>query len=195
MGQRRKRLSLSGPHAGGDAHRLGDGDRCRSFLAEGCPQPSNRARLTGDTVQITLDLGAAYSFDCAALVSSSLTSAATARLRASAGRRRGDRHAALRFGRAGECDRQKWNGLVVGVVTTPVTIRYLRWDLVDSRAAYIDVGLAPCGLLFRPTHNFAYGAQEGRFDPSPRDKNPDTGMRVRLRAAAGALPRHSSCRR
>jgi hypothetical protein len=65
-----------------------------------------------------------------------------------------------------------YNGLVVACFSA-VTARYIRWDLTQSIGP-IDIGLAPCGLLWRPYRNFAFGGAEGLNDASQREINPDT---------------------
>jgi hypothetical protein len=67
-----------------------------------------------------------------------------------------------------------YRGNVIMPLSAAVTVRYIRWDITQANSP-IDIGLAPCGLLFRPTHNFTYGIQELRIDLTERETNPDTG--------------------
>ena len=143
------------------------------------PQPRHRARINATAANIILDLGAVVSVDVAALISTSLEAASTARLRASAvdatvtGSLLYDSTAL-----AGVTD-AAWNGVVVACLPAPIAVRYLRWDLTQALAP-IDIGLAPCGLLWRPSRNFSFGGQEGRLDASQREVNQDTGVEFGL---------------
>lgn len=143
------------------------------------PQPRHRARVNDVTAYLILDLGAAQSVDAAALIGTSLNAAATARLRASGSDPTVTGSLAYDSGVQSACTDAAWNGAVIGCLSAPVTARYLRWDVTQT-AAPIDIGLAPCGLLFRPTRNFALGGTEGRSDASIRDGNPDTGAEFGL---------------
>ena len=138
------------------------------------PQPRHRARVNASSANLILDLGSVMAVDVAALISTSLDSAATARLRMSASDATVTSSLLYDSGVQGACTDSAWTGAVIGCLTASVNVRYLRWDLTAG-ASPIDIGLAPCGLLWRPGRNFAYGAQEGRADPSQRDVNPDTG--------------------
>lgn len=137
-------------------------------------QPRHRARVAATSAYLILDLGSSKSVDVAALISTSLDSAATARLRMSASDATVTGSLAYDSGVQASMTDTAWNGAVIGCLSTPVTARYIRWDLTQSSSP-IDIGLAPCGLLWRPGRNYAYGMQEGRTDPSSRDPNPDTG--------------------
>jgi hypothetical protein len=137
-------------------------------------QPRHRARVAATSAFFILDLGAGNSIDVAALISTSLDGASTARLRMSL--TDATALSALVYDSTVQaaCTDPAWNGAVIGCLSAPVTARYIRWDLAAAGAP-IDIGLAPCGLLWRPGRNFGYGGQEGRSDPSTRDVNPDTG--------------------
>lgn len=137
------------------------------------PQPRHRARVPSAAPVLILDLGSAQSIDCAALLSTSLTSADTARVRFHTANSWGGAVAYDSGVLAAGCTDTKWNGNVVVCRSSGVSARYVRWDLVCSSPC--DIGLAPVGLLFRPGRNFSFGCQEGRIDPSERTTNPDTG--------------------
>jgi hypothetical protein len=143
------------------------------------PQPRHRARVNDTTAYLILDLGSARSFDVAALIGTSLDAAATARLRASASDATVTGSLAYDSGVQSGCTSTAWNGAVIGCLPAAVSARYLRWDLTLA-AGPVDIGLAPCGLLFRPARNFGFGGQEGRIDASVRDSNPDTGAEFGL---------------
>jgi hypothetical protein len=137
------------------------------------PQPRHRARVSNDSCRIIIDIGSVQSVDVAALISTSLDGTATARLRMSATDPNVTSNVLYNSGFVANVTDARFNGAIVGALSTPVSVQYIRWDLTGT--APIDVGLAPCGLLFRPRSNFIYGAQEGRLDGSTRDRNPDTG--------------------
>jgi hypothetical protein len=149
------------------------------------PQPRHRARVNATSAILIWDLGSAKAVDCAALISNSLTSAATARLRASTADSTVVTSLLHDSGVQSNVTDAAWNGNVVQAISASVTARYWRWDVTDAGAP-IDIGLAPLGLLFRPARNFAYGAQEGRLDLGLRDTNQDTGAQF---GVSGPKPR------
>lgn len=156
---------------------LGDGGVDR--LAD--PQPRHRMRLSGNSVQFTMDLGSVVSLDVFALISTTLTSAADARVRASATDPTATGALVHDSGVLTNVTDAKWLGQVVQVLTSPVSARYVRWDLNLPSAASIDIGLAPLGLLWRPQRNYAYGAQKGRQDYGVRDGSARTGAMFAVR--------------
>lgn len=156
---------------------LGDGGVDR--LAD--PQPRHRMRLDGNVVQFTMDLGAVVSLDVFALISTTLTAAATARVRASATDPAATGSLAHDSGVLSSVTDAKWLGQVIEVLSAPVSARYVRWDLTMPSGASIDVGLAPLGLLWRPQRNYAYGAQKGRQDYGVRDGSARTGAMFAVR--------------
>jgi hypothetical protein len=85
-------------------------------------------------------------------------------------------------------------GNVVLVFPAPVTARYLRVDLTDGAAPYMDIGLLVAGQLWRLQRGTAYGIREGRVMLDRRDRNPYTGAEfpvpaiVNPRMAAFTLP-------
>jgi hypothetical protein len=85
-------------------------------------------------------------------------------------------------------------GNVVLVLPAPVTARYLRVDLTDGAAPYMDIGLLVAGQLWRLQRGTAYGIREGRVMLDRRDRNPYTGAQfpvpaiVNPRLAAFSLP-------
>jgi hypothetical protein len=137
-------------------------------------QPRHRARVAATSAFAILDLLSATPVDVAALISTSLDATATARLRMSASDPTVTSSLLYDSGVLSSITDAAWNGAVIGCLAASVTVRYLRWDVTQS-ASPLDIGLAPCGLLFRPGRNFSYGSQEGRADPSQRDVNSDTG--------------------
>jgi hypothetical protein len=143
-------------------------------------QPRHRARVNATSAILILDLGARTLIDVAALISTVLDTTATVRLRMSTNDAHGLTNLLFDSGVLSDVTAASWNGNVVFCLSNldgssaSVNVRYVRWD-VTVPVAPIDIGLAPVGLLWRPTYNFSYGAQEGRDDLSVRDVNPDTG--------------------
>ncbi len=66
-------------------------------------------------------------------------------------------------------------GNVVLVLPAPVTARYLRIDLTDGAASYMDIGLVVAGQLWRQLRGTAYGIREGLVMLDRRDRNPFSG--------------------
>jgi hypothetical protein len=54
-------------------------------------------------------------------------------------------------------------------------VNYLRMDLTDSEAPYMNIGLLVAGQLGRLQRGTAYGIREGRAMLDRRDRNPYTG--------------------
>lgn len=150
---------------------LGDGGVDR--LAD--PQPRHRMRLNGSAANFTMDLGAVLSIDVFALISSTLDSDSTMRVRASATDPTATGSLAHDSGVLSGVSDAKWLGQIIHIPPTTKSVRYVRWDLTVGSGTSIDVGLAPLGAFFRPTRNYAYGAQKGRQDYGVRDGNPRTG--------------------
>lgn len=159
---------------------LGDGGTDR--LAD--PQPRHRMRLDGVSAQFTLDLGAVEPLDCFALISTNLVEASDVRVRASDTDAAATSSLTLDSGVLSGVTAAAYLGQVVHVLTAAIAARYVRWDLSVPSGASIDVGLAPLGLMWRPTRNYAYGAQRGRQDYSTRDGNARTGGVFAVKAAA-----------
>ena len=71
---------------------------------------------------------------------------------------------------------------------------YLRVDLTNGAAPYMDIGLLVAGQLWRVQRGTAYGIREGRVMLDRRDRNPYTGAEfpvpaiVNPRMAAFTLP-------
>jgi len=137
------------------------------------PQPRIRARVTAASLILVFDLGSAQSVDCAALLSTSLPAAATARLRASTADPTVVGTLLYDSGVQSTVTSPDYNGNIVACFTS-VSARYWRWDLASGTNP-IDIGLAPLGLLYRPSLNMQFGMQEGLIDLSKRDMNQDTG--------------------
>jgi hypothetical protein len=91
-------------------------------------------------------------------------------------------------------------GNVVLVLPAPVTARYLRVDLTDGAAPYMDIGLLVAGQLWRLQRGTAYGIREGRVMLDRRDRNPYTGSEFSMpaimnpRMAALTLPALSTAK-
>lgn len=148
-----------------------------SFLKD--PQPRHRARVNDVSAYLILDLGAAVSVDVAALIGTSLDGNATARLRMSASDATVTGSLAYDSTVLTGVSDTDFYGAIIGCLPTPVSARYIRWDVTQASGP-IDIGLAPCGLLWRPSRNFSFGGQEGLLDSSQRDLNQDTGAEFGL---------------
>lgn len=136
------------------------------------PQPRHRARVDATSAFFIQDLGSAKNIDVAAIISSSIDFADTVRVRGSVTDPTATGSLTLDTGILTNVTTSLWRGNVVLPFAT-ASVRYLRWDLTGANPIY--VGLAPCGLLYRPGRNFQYGAQEGVIDLGKRDRNEDTG--------------------
>ena len=79
------------------------------------------------------------------------------------------------------------------VLPAPVTARYLRIDLTDGAAAFMDIGLLVAGQLWRLQRGTAYSIREGRVMLDRRDRNPFTGTEFRVPAIVN--PRFAACNR
>lgn len=146
------------------------------------PQPRHRARVDDVTAILIWDLASAQAVDVAALISTSLISTSSVRLRASTSDPTCLTGVLYDSGVLPGPTESKFNGNVI-VCLDETTARYWRWD-ITSIVGPIDIGLAPIGLLWRPEIGFSFGAQEGRRDLSLRDENVDTGAEFAI-----SLPR------
>ncbi|MCA3413861.1 MAG: hypothetical protein INF84_04595 [Roseomonas sp.] len=156
------------------------------------PQPRRRARLMGSSATITADLGAEVPVDCVALLSTTLSANATIRVRLA-----NVSSFATVLADTGSINAEAQDeaqGNVVLVLPAPVTARYLRLDLTDGAAAFMDIGLLVAGQLWRLQRGTAYGIREGRVMLDRRDRNPFTGAEfpvpaiINPRFAAFTLP-------
>jgi hypothetical protein len=138
------------------------------------PQPRHRARVAATASNLIIDLGAGTAIDIAALISTTILNGDSVRLRMSLTDPTVTGSLLYDSGTVSGVTQNYYNGNVIMPLSASVTVRYIRWDITQASSP-IDIGLCPCGLLFRPTHNFTWGAQEGRIDPSPRELNADTG--------------------
>jgi hypothetical protein len=154
------------------------------------PQPRARVRLMGSAPVLVFDLLTARSIDAAALVSTTLTAAATVRVRLSTADATGAAGDAWDGGVVAAGTGPEVNGNVVLVRSAgPASGRYLRWDIEDLSPSQIDVGLAPAGALWRLARSHDYGIVEGRVIMDTRDRNPLTG--AEFPAAAVSNPRYA----
>jgi hypothetical protein len=155
-------------------------------------QPRRRARLNAASATIDVDLLAALPVDCMALLSTTLSANATIRVRLANVSSFATVLADTSIINAGAQDESQGN--VVLVLPAPITARYLRIDLTDGAAAFMDVGLLVAGQLWRLQRGTAYGIREGRVMLDRRDRNPYTGAEfpvpaiVNPRFAAFTLP-------
>ena len=107
------------------------------------PQPRHRMRLASISVSFTMDLGAVNALDVFALISTTLTSSADARVRASATDPAALASLAYDSGVVAGATDAKWLGQVLILPPTTCNARYVRWDLNDVSGSAIDIGLAP----------------------------------------------------
>lgn len=149
------------------------------------PQPRHRARVNSTGAFIILDLLAPRSIDVAGLASTNQLASSTFLLRMSATDPSVTGSLVHDSGFLSNLTQPGWNGNVWRVLSSPVTARYVRWDIIAS-AAPIDIGLAPCGLLARPARMFTWGNTRGFADGGVRDVNGRTGAHFGL---DGARPR------
>jgi hypothetical protein len=156
------------------------------------PQPRRRARLMGSSATITADLDAEVPVDCVALISTTLGAGAVVQARLSNVANFSVTLADTSLLNAETQDESQGN--VVLVLPAPVAARYLRIDLTDGAAPYMDIGLLVAGQLWRMLRGTAYGICEGRVMLDRRDRNPITGAEfpvptiVNPRVAAFTLP-------
>jgi len=137
------------------------------------PQPRRRARLMGSSASITADLGAEVPVDCIALISTTLGAGAMVQARLANVANFSMTLADTGLLNAEAQDESQGN--VVLVFPAPITTRYLRVDLTDGAAPYMDIGLLVAGQLWRLLRGTAYGIREGRVMLDRRDRNPCTG--------------------
>ena len=155
-------------------------------------QPRRRARLNAASATIDVDLLAPLPVDCVALISTTLSANATIRVRLA-----NVSSFATVLADTGTISAEAQDeaqGHVVMVLPAPVTARYLRIDLTDGAAAFMDIGLLVAGQLWRLLRGTAYGIREGRVMLDRRDRNPFTGAEfpvpaiINPRFAAFTLP-------
>ena len=102
------------------------------------PQPRRRARLMGSSATVTADLGAEVPVDCVALISTTLGAGVLVQARLS-----NVANFSVTLADTGVLNAEAQDeglGNVVLVFPAPVTARYLRVDLTDRAAPYIDSG-------------------------------------------------------
>ncbi len=155
-------------------------------------QPRRRARLHAASATLDVDLLAALPLDCVALLSTTLSANASIRVRLA-----NVSSFATVLADTGTINAEAQDeaqGNVVLVMQAPVTARYLRIDLTDGAAAFMDIGLLVAGQLWRLLRGTAYGIREGRVMLDRRDRNPFTGAEfpvpaiINPRFAAFTLP-------
>ena len=142
--------------------------------------------------RMTADIGAEVPVDCVALISTTLGAGAMVLARLSNVANFSVTLADTGLLNAEAQDESQGN--VVLVLPAPVTARYLRIDLTDGAAPYMDIGLLVAGQLWRLLRGTAYGIREGRVMLDRRDRNPFTGAEfpvpaiINPRFAAFTLP-------
>ena len=145
------------------------------------PQPRLRARFIGGAASILVDFGATTPVEAVALISTNLTTNATARWRLGTLE---IPNAAHDSGTLPAHTGDEANGNVVLIRSGAATARYLLVDIVDASLATIDIGLLAAGPLWRLGRGMAYGVREGRLILDQRDRNPLTGAEFVVPALA-----------
>lgn len=118
-----------------------------------------RWRSTSEPANFTLDLGGNTALDTIALLGMTVGSATTVRVRvstSSGGSTAGDLHDATYS--AANAQFNPDYGMLVVPLATPVSGRYVRIDITDTPASYVEAGRLFVGLREAFTYNFAPGA-------------------------------------
>jgi hypothetical protein len=136
-------------------------------------QPRRRARLNAASATLDVDLLAALPVDYVALLSTTLSANALIRVRLA--NVSSFATVLADTGTINAAAQDEAQGNVVLVLPAPITARYLRIDLTDDAAAFMDIGLLVVGPLWRLQRGTAYGIREGRVMLDRRDRNPFTG--------------------
>lgn len=110
------------------------------------------------TAYLLIDLGTASSIEMVALINTNLSAAATWRIRISTADATGDTGDALDTTaiNAGVDTRYK---KAIYVLSSAVTGRYVKINLIDASLPYLAVGRAVVCKAFKPTYNFSPNAQ------------------------------------
>ncbi|MCZ8148367.1 MAG: hypothetical protein O9325_11040 [Roseomonas sp.] len=145
------------------------------------PQPRLRARFTGGAASVLVDFGATTPVEAVALISTNLTTNATARWRLGT---LAVPDAAHDSGTVSAQTGDEANGNAILLRSGAASARYLLVDVADASLAMIDIGLLIAGPLWRLTRGMAYGVREGRVILDQRDRNPLTGAEFVVPALA-----------
>lgn len=119
----------------------------------------------GASEHVTVDLVSPAAIDCVALMGVSLSAAGITRIRASLADSSALDGAAHDSGAAAGRIDPRYPHLI-HLMPAPVTARYLRIDLTEPGAAFVEAGRLFVGLTEQFTVNFAYGWERGWADPS-----------------------------
>lgn len=126
-----------------------------------------RWRSTTNSANFVLDLGGSKSIDTAGLFGMTMTAAGTIRVRLSTADTTG---AAGDAYDSGVVAVNSSYGAHVSLMPAPVTARYVRIDLSDASATFVEAGRLFIGVRSSLTYNFSYGWQKGFMDRSIRTK-------------------------
>jgi hypothetical protein len=155
-------------------------------------QPRVRARYAPATgISIFADFGANVSVGCVAFISTTLgLSGGTPTVRAQVSDDAGFGTAAWDTGTVAASTDAAAGGNVILVAPANVTARFMRVEIDDPEASFLDLGRIVAGPLWRPAYAPAYGMGEGRQILDRRDRNPHTGAEFPV--AAVVNPRQAS---
>jgi hypothetical protein len=146
------------------------------------PQPRRRVRFDDGTFFFDADFLSAKDIDVVALISTTLNSVSSIRLRLSDSGTFSSTvyDSGFVFAEASN-DGQ---GNVIMVLPGVVSARYMRINVFDGGVPFIDVGVLAAGQLWRVMRGMAYGVREGRVMLDRRDRNPFTGAEFPVPAIA-----------
>ncbi|KUL94330.1 hypothetical protein DK26_15065 [Bosea sp. WAO] len=119
----------------------------------------------GAAEHVTVDLGAVVTIDCVALMGVNLSEAGISRIRASSADSSALDGAAHDSGAASGRIDPRYPQLI-HLLPAPVSARYLRIDLEEPAAAFVEAGRLFVGLTEQLRINFAYGWDRAWVDPS-----------------------------
>lgn len=120
-------------------------------------------RSTGTTEFLTIDLGSGVSVDTVALMGVNISATGTTRVRASLTNAAATGSLLYDSGSiAGAVDPNY--GYLVTLITSPVTVRYIRIDIADATKSYIEAGRLFVGLRTQVAVNFSPGWSHSFID-------------------------------
>lgn len=131
---------------------------------------SVRWRAETDTANITVALASAAMADTFGLFGLNMTTAGVTRIRASLTDVSAVDGAVYDSGSAaGRVS--AYYGNLVGLMPTPASLKYIRYDLSEAGVAFLEAGFTMIGLRNQVTYNFVQGASDTPVDPSIKTKS------------------------